>query len=191
MNPIRNLLALGTAAALLAACGTDNGTATDSAPAPAPVAETAAPVADPAPPPAAHEGAFVATDLTRFDSPWAMTFLPDGRLLVTQMSGELKLYDPASNSSGDIGGVPQVTHVAQGGLGDVVLHPHYADNQWVYLSYVETDETGLGAVVETPGGRYVRSDVETCNPWRGPNGVPFEWDDLDGPIRVLSGGVTE
>ena len=51
------------------------------------------------------------------------------------------------------------------------------------------EPTGLGAVVETPGGRYVRSDVETCNPWRGPNGIPFEWDDLDGPIRVLSEGV--
>src|SRR5690554_5971980 len=170
MNPIRNLLALGTAAALLAACGTDNGTATDSAPAPAPVAETAAPAADPAPPPAAHEGAFAVTDLTRFDYPWAMTFLPDGRLLVTQMSGELKLYDPASKSSGDIGGVPQVTHVAQGGLGDVVLHPHYADNQWVYLSYVETDETGLGAVVararlvlDDAGGGQLQ-DLETI--WR-------------------------
>src|SRR5690606_10195009 len=34
------------------------------------------------------------------------------------------------------------------------------------------EPTGLGAVVETPGGRYVRSDVETCNPWRGPNGIP-------------------
>lgn len=51
------------------------------------------------------------------------------------------------------------------------------------------EPTGLGAVVETPGGRYVRSDTETCNPWRGPNGVPFEWDDLDGPVRVLSEGV--
>lgn len=170
MNPIRNLLALGTAAALLAACGTDSGTATDSAPAPAPVAETAAPVADPAPPSAAHEGAFVATDLTRFDYPWAMTFLPDGRLLVTQMSGELKLYDPASNSSGDIGGVPQVTHVAQGGLGDVVLHPRYADNQMVYLSYVETDDSGLGAavararlVLDDAGGGQLQ-DLETI--WR-------------------------
>ena len=50
---------------------------------------------------------------------------------------------------------------------------------------------GLGAVVETPGGLYVRSDVETCNPWRGPNGIPFEWDDLDGPVRVLSEGVRD
>lgn len=48
---------------------------------------------------------------------------------------------------------------------------------------------GLGAVVETPGGRYVRSDVETCNPWRGPKGIPFEWADLDGPFTILSEGV--
>ena len=147
MNAIRNVLALGIATALLAACGGGADIAVDTAPSP-PAAETAAPAVAETPAPAAvGEGAFVVAELARFDYPWAMTFLPDGRLLVTQMSGELKLYDPSGNTSGDIGGVPQVTHVAQGGVGDVVLHPQYADNQWVYISYVETDETGLGAVV--------------------------------------------
>ena len=50
---------------------------------------------------------------------------------------------------------------------------------------------GLGAVVETPDGRYVRSDVVTCNPWRSPDGIPHEWDDLDGPMTVLSEGVEQ
>ena len=49
---------------------------------------------------------------------------------------------------------------------------------------------GLGAVVEDgAGSRFVRSDVETCNPWRGPNGLPWEWSDIDA-VRVLSEGVT-
>jgi hypothetical protein len=53
------------------------------------------------------------------------------------------------------------------------------------------EPTGLGAVVETAGGRFVRSDVETSNPWRGPNGVPHEWDDItDSAVRVLSEGVS-
>lgn len=52
-----------------------------------------------------------------------MTFLPDGRLLVTEMAGTLHLYDPASDTTGNISDVPTVAHVAQGGLGDVVLHP--------------------------------------------------------------------
>jgi len=90
---------------------------------------------------------FKVTELTRFDEPWAMTFLPDGRLLVTEQAGALRLYDPKRNSAGSISGVPAVVHAGQGGLGDVVLHPDFARNQLVYLSYAEAGAGGTGAAV--------------------------------------------
>lgn len=91
---------------------------------------------------------FVATERARFTEPWAMTFLPDGRLLVTEKAGTLRLFDPASGQTGTILGVPQVAYGGQGGLGDVVLHPGFATNRWVYISYAEAGGSGTyGAVV--------------------------------------------
>ena len=55
-----------------------------------------------------------------------MTFLPDGRLLVTEKKGALKLLDVNSKRVGDISGVPQVAYGGQGGFGDVILHPQFA-----------------------------------------------------------------
>jgi len=92
-----------------------------------------------------HE--FTATELMRFDYPWAMTFLPDGRLLVTEMGGALRLVDVERRQSQSIRNVPKVAHVSQGGLGDVVLHPDFEDNELIYISYVEADASGLDAAV--------------------------------------------
>lgn len=92
--------------------------------------------------------AFTTTEITQFDYPWAMTFLPDGRLLVTEMSGTLHLVDLEADSRASLSGVPDVVHIEQGGLGDVVLHPDYESNQLVYFSYVEPgDGELLGGVV--------------------------------------------
>lgn len=91
---------------------------------------------------------FAVAEVQRFDSPWAMTFLPDGRLLVTEMAGNLRLFDPASGKLGTVAGVPKVAHGGQGGLADVVLHPGFAGNQLVYISYSEAGEGGTaGAAV--------------------------------------------
>lgn len=82
-----------------------------------------------------------------FDEPWAMTFLPDGRLLVTEKGGVLKLVDLAGKTV-KVGGVPKVNYGGQGGLGDVVLHPGFADNGLVYLSYIEAGRGDTrGAVI--------------------------------------------
>lgn len=78
----------------------------------------------------------------RFEEPWAMTFLPDGRLLVTEKQGRLKLCEIDGRSS-DVAGVPKVAYGGQGGFGDVVLHPGFADNQLVYLSWAEEGANGL------------------------------------------------
>jgi glucose/arabinose dehydrogenase len=80
---------------------------------------------------------FVAREVGRFTEPWAMTFLPDGRLLVTEKTGHLRLFDVTARVAGEIRGVPAVAYGGQGGLGDVVLHPQFASNRLVYLSYVE------------------------------------------------------
>ncbi|MGD9973618.1 MAG: PQQ-dependent sugar dehydrogenase [Desulfatirhabdiaceae bacterium] len=90
---------------------------------------------------------FEVRDVTHFDQPWAMTFLPDGRLLVTEKPGKLKLFDIEKLESGTVSGVPEVAYGGQGGLGDVVLHPRFAENHLVYLSYAESGKGGAGAAV--------------------------------------------
>jgi glucose/arabinose dehydrogenase len=80
---------------------------------------------------------FVSTEVARFNEPWAMTFLPDGRLLVTEKNGRLRVLNIATRQAGEITGVPAVAYGGQGGFGDIVLHPQFAANRWVYLSYAE------------------------------------------------------
>lgn len=89
---------------------------------------------------------FETTVIADFDEPWAMTFLPDGGLLVTEKRGELKLLG-ADGELVDVAGVPGVAYGKQGGLGDVVLHPGFADNGLVYISYAEAGPGGSGAAV--------------------------------------------
>ncbi|MBA2635537.1 MAG: PQQ-dependent sugar dehydrogenase [Sphingomonas sp.] len=95
---------------------------------------------------------FTVTELSTFQAPWAMDFLPaSGRLanmaLVTEKAGRLWLVDVASGSRQQVTGVPAVKAVGQGGLGDVVAHPGFAGNQRVYLSYVERGAGGISGAV--------------------------------------------
>lgn len=85
--------------------------------------------------------------VAKFDEPWAMTELVEGRLLITEKKGKLKLFDPSTLKSIEILGVPEVAYGGQGGLGDIVLHPEFAKNHQIYLSYAEKDKEGYGAVV--------------------------------------------
>ncbi|HLT45288.1 MAG TPA: PQQ-dependent sugar dehydrogenase [Luteimonas sp.] len=128
---IPSLLAL----ALLAGCSADGTTAPAASSAAASSAATA---------PEAREtrsiGPFAVETVAAFNEPWALAFLPDGRLLVSERPGTLKLVDVASGRVGDVGGVPEVVHAGQGGFGDVVPHPQFAGNGLVYLSYAEAGE---------------------------------------------------
>lgn len=94
----------------------------------------------------AQQDPFRVTEVAKFEQPWAMAFLPDGRLLVTEKRGALMLVSPEGSFS-EVAGTPAVNFGGQGGLGDVVLHPAFADNGLVYLSYAELGEGGSGAVV--------------------------------------------
>src|SRR5210317_746028 len=90
----------------------------------------------------------LAESFGEFNEPWAMTFLPDGDLLVTEKSGSLLLVLPDDRTRVVVKGVPKVAYGGQGGFGDVILHPQYNDNHWIYLSYAEEDASGnRGAVV--------------------------------------------
>jgi glucose/arabinose dehydrogenase len=74
--------------------------------------------------------------LATLDNPWAMAFLPDGRLVITEKPGKLRIYSDGKLSEA-IGGVPKVEYHEQGGLLDVAVDPDFANNQFVYLSYTE------------------------------------------------------
>lgn len=85
--------------------------------------------------------------LARFEEPWAMVFLPSGQALITEKPGRLKLWT-RGGAAIDVAGVPPVAYAGQGGLADVVLHPDFAANHLVYLSWAEPgpDGTSNGAV---------------------------------------------
>ncbi len=77
---------------------------------------------------------------TGLDTPWGMVFLPDGRMLVTERRGTLRLVEADGTVSEPIGGVPEVCACGQGGLMDVQLHPNYEENGWLYLAYSDRKE---------------------------------------------------
>lgn len=87
-------------------------------------------------PAAADDRPFTITEVATFDEPWAMTFLPDGRALVTEKKGVLKLVTIGGGTV-DVAGAPNVDYGGQGGFGDVVLHPDFANTGTIYLSFAE------------------------------------------------------
>ncbi len=86
---------------------------------------------------------FNVESLAKLDNPWGMTFLPNGRLLITEKPGRVRLYSDGKLSE-PLTGVPKVAFRGQGGLLDVEINPKFAENQLVYLAYAEPAES-LGA----------------------------------------------
>ncbi len=74
--------------------------------------------------------------------PWGFTFLPDGAILATEKSG--KFYVLKNGSKTLISNAPKVYNRGQGGLLDVVLHPNYKDNGWIYFSYTSPEGKSKG-----------------------------------------------
>lgn len=94
---------------------------------------------------------FTVTPLATFDSPWAMTFLPDGQMLITEKGGKLLLVSADGKSRKTVAGTPAVSSAGQGALMDVVLHPQFAQNRWVYFSFSERAEGDLKNVALARG----------------------------------------
>jgi glucose/arabinose dehydrogenase len=90
---------------------------------------------------------FVSTPIAEFNEPWALEFLPDGRLLITEKPGTIQLVTQDGQKT-EISGAPAVAYGGQGGLGDIKIHPDFAENSVVYISYAEAgpDETSGAAV---------------------------------------------
>jgi len=86
-------------------------------------------------------------------NPWSMAFLPDGDMLVTERPGRLRRIHDGQVLPEPIEGVPEVLYQGQGGLLDVVLHPDFATNRMVYLTYSKPYADGDGATTAIGRGR--------------------------------------
>jgi glucose/arabinose dehydrogenase len=95
--------------------------------------------------------------VSEFDSPWAMSFIDRKNLLVTTKAGKLWLVNTSGKQS-LVSGVPKVFAGGQGGLGDVVPHPNYAQNKLVYISYINSDNAG-----KTRYASVIRGTLENSN----------------------------
>ncbi|MCC6788491.1 MAG: PQQ-dependent sugar dehydrogenase [Hyphomonadaceae bacterium] len=82
-----------------------------------------------------------------FDHPWAIVFLPDGRMLITERAGRLRVVTREGRISAPIEGLPRVHAQGQGGLLDVVLSPGFAADRTIYWSYAEPRDDGRGTSV--------------------------------------------
>ena len=152
---LRHLSVLALAG--LVACG--GGGSSGDAPAPAPVAGTPTPAPTPAPTPPAPTPSpspsptpappagpltsptQVSTVASGLDHPGAWPSCPDGRYLVTERPGRLRLVSSTGTLS-TISGVPTVLASGQGGLLDVAIDPAFATNRYVYFSYAESGDPG-------------------------------------------------
>ena len=81
------------------------------------------------------------------DHPWAIVFLPDGRMLITERAGRLRVVTREGRISAPIEGLPRVHAQGQGGLLDVVLSPGFAADRTIYWSYAEPRDDGRGTSV--------------------------------------------
>ena len=103
---------------------------------------------------------FKTSVIADFDAPWAMTFMPDGRMLVTEKAGEMILFDPKNGTKIPVAGIPPVDSEGQGALMDVVLAPDFARNRTVYFSFSEAGQGGKGVALAT-GAFHQASDGTT------------------------------
>lgn len=82
-----------------------------------------------------HHNVRAVTLVDGLSHPWGMAFLPDGRILVTERRGTLRIVDNGKLVANPVEGMPKSTPHGQGGLMDVVLHPKHAENGWIYWTF--------------------------------------------------------
>ncbi len=85
----------------------------------------------------------LSTVVNGLENPWGMAFLPDGRMLITERPGRLRVISKDGQLDPQpVAGLPRVDPQGQGGLLDVAIHPQYAKNGWIYLTYSQRDAAG-------------------------------------------------
>ena len=100
--------------------------------------------------------------VTDLDSPWGLAILPQGDMLITQLSGKLRLIRNGKLVNEPVRGVPESYYASQGGLMDIVLHPDYVSNQLVYLSLaVGTPDANALRVIRGRFNGTALEDVQT------------------------------
>jgi aldose sugar dehydrogenase len=103
------------------------------------------------------------------NNPWGMAWLPDGRLLVTERAGEILVFKNDTFTGEKLKGVPEVFNKGQGGLMDIKLHPNYASNQWIYISYAKPVAGGATTAImrfKLQGNELVeKKDIFTAKPY--------------------------
>jgi len=77
----------------------------------------------------------VVTVVEGLSNPWGLAFLPDGRMLITERRGTIRVVDGGKLVEKAIDGLPKATELGQGGMMDVAIHPKYAQNGWIYWTY--------------------------------------------------------
>lgn len=97
--------------------------------------------------PSEHGTLRVTTVAEGLEHPWGLAFLPDGRMLVTERPGRLRIVDRDGRVSAPLTGLPRVRARGQGGLLDVVLHPRFTENRLVYFSFSEPGSGGSSTAV--------------------------------------------
>lgn len=96
------------------------------------------------------------------EHPWGLAFLPDGRMLVTERPGRLRLVGTDGKLSAPITGVPNVAGRGQGGLLDVVPDPGFAQNRTIYLSFAEPRSGAPGPASPAP------ASTSAARRWKAP-----------------------
>jgi Glucose/sorbosone dehydrogenases len=89
----------------------------------------------------------VVTVAEGLEHPWGLTFLPDGRMLVTERPGRLRIVEQDGRLGEPLAGLPAIFAEGQGGLLDVALDPHFTDHGWVYVSFAEAGDGGAATAV--------------------------------------------
>lgn len=136
-------LAVGLFVLAASGCGGDSGPPSGGTP-PSP---TPSPTPTPTPPPAPPTTAVTSAAVATLQEPWAMVFLPDGRMLVTERPGRLRVVTQDGVVGTPITGLPVVQAQGQGGLLDVALDPGFAANNRIYVSYTEASGGAAGTAV--------------------------------------------
>ncbi len=117
-----------------------------------------------------------------FSTPWSVAWLPDGRMLVTELPGSLRVVEHGKLKPAPVADTPRVRAKGQGGLMEVALHPNFASNGWIYLAYTEAgtnSETRDGGMTTVVRGRLKDNRwTDEQNIWRAPL-----WSFRDGGVH--------